>query len=200
MKISAIDVTHITSRPGDYPGEELAEIAFLGRSNVGKSSLINSLVNRKKLARTSKTPGRTRAIHWYRVTGSATSCFFVDLPGYGYANVPRKVREGEWAALIETYLGSRRPLELAIQLLDIRRQRPTDLDMRMIEWIRANDLPVAYVLTKADKLSRSRRAGAVRSFADALDLRRDERQPIPYSAVSGEGKPLLWAAIDSRLP
>lgn len=198
MKIKHIEPTHITSRPGEYPAAVLPEIAFLGRSNVGKSSLINSLVNRKGLARTSKTPGRTRAIHWYRLVGDGAECYFVDLPGYGFANVPRKVREGEWARLIETYLHSERPLVLAIQLLDIRRDGPTELDEKMIDWLRYRGIPTAYVLTKADKLSRSRRAQAVRVFARNLQLPA-EIPPIPYSANTGEGKVELWSRIDASL-
>jgi GTP-binding protein len=195
VKIQQIDATHITTRPGDYPGEALAEIAFLGRSNVGKSSLINSLVNRRKLARTSKAPGRTRAIHWYRIAGGGRQCFFVDLPGYGYARVSRKIREEEWAELIETYLESHRRLVLAIQLLDIRRDGPTDLDWQMIEWLRRREVPIAYVLTKADKLGRSKRAQATDMFCNELGLPAAS-PPIAYSAVSGEGKTQLWSIVD----
>lgn len=195
MKIQRIDATHVTTRPGDYPGEHLPEVAFLGRSNVGKSSLINSLVNRKKLARTSKEPGRTRAIHWYRLEGDGRSCFLVDLPGYGYARVSRRVREEEWAELIETYLESQRPLVLAIQLLDIRRDGPTELDWQMIDWLRRREIPTAFVLTKADKLGRGKRAQAVSMFARELGLPASS-PPIAYSAVSGDGRPQLWSVID----
>lgn len=198
VKISKIEVVHTTSQPGNYPGDVAPEVAFLGRSNVGKSSLINSLVNRRKLARTSKAPGRTRAIHWYGLAGGGLRCLFVDLPGYGYARVPRQVREQEWARLIETYLRSDRPLALAIQLLDIRRDGPTDLDLQMIEWLRASGIPIVYVLTKADKLSRSRRAQATGHFARCLELA-PEDPPIPYSAVSGEGKVQLWMRIDESI-
>lgn len=198
MKLTEIQQPHTTTRPGEYPAESLPEIAFLGRSNVGKSSLLNSLVKRKNLARTSKTPGRTRAIHWYRIGGDLGRCFFVDLPGYGFARVPRKVREGEWAKLIETYLYSKRNIVLAIQLLDIRRDGPTDLDLRMIEWLAANDQPTTFVLTKADKLSRSRRTLAQQQFASILETPAD-REPIPYSAITGEGRTELWSRIDTAL-
>lgn len=198
VKIKQIEAAHMSREPGDYPSAALPEVAFLGRSNVGKSSLINSLVNRKALARTSKTPGRTRAIHWYRISGQGMACFFVDLPGYGYANVPAKVRKEEWGRLIETYLHSMRPLTLAIQLLDIRRDGPTELDAQMIAWLRSTRTPTTYVLTKSDKLSRSRRARAVREFASELGLS-DEDLPIPYSAKNGEGKSELWSRIDSSI-
>jgi GTP-binding protein len=198
VKIQDVRPEFTTSRPGDYPSDALPEIAFLGRSNVGKSSLINSLLNRKRLARTSKAPGRTRAIHWYRVEGSGQRCHFVDLPGYGYARVPRRVREHEWAALIETYLRSKQPMAVAIQLLDIRREGPTTLDEQMIEWLRANERPTTYVLTKADKLSRSRRARAAQLFARKLQLP-DGIRPIPYSTVTGEGRAELWSVLDSHI-
>jgi GTP-binding protein len=198
VKIKQIEPLHIASKPGNYPALIAPEIAFLGRSNVGKSSLINSLVNRKALARTSKAPGRTRAIHWYRLEGDGEECLFVDLPGYGYARVAREIRETEWAKLIETYLHSDRPLCLAVQLLDIRRDGPTPLDEQMIAWLRSRELPAVYVLTKADKLSRLRRAEAVRTFARKLGLRSHE-QPIAYSATTGEGKPELWSWIDAGI-
>lgn len=198
MKLKDIQQPHTTTRPGDYPPLDLPEIAFLGRSNVGKSSLLNSLVKRKNLARTSKTPGRTRAIHWYEVTGDLGGCFFVDLPGYGFARVPRQVREGEWAKLIETYLYSDRRIVLAIQLLDIRRDGPTDLDLQMIDWLRANEQPTAFVLTKADKLSRSKRAQALQLFARALGTPPDA-PPILYSAITGDGRTELWSRIDNAL-
>lgn len=198
MKIQRIDANFVTSRPGDFPPEPLPEIAFLGRSNVGKSSLINSLVNRRKLARTSKDPGRTRAIHWYRLTGEGGSCYFVDLPGYGYARVSRQVREEEWAELIQTYLETTTSLVLAVQLLDIRRDGPTDLDRQLIEWLRRRELPTTYVLTKSDKLPRGRRATAVRDFARALDVPMS-KPPIEYSAVTGDGRARLWSLIDQRV-
>lgn len=198
MRIKQIELLHVASRPGDYPALVVPEVAFLGRSNVGKSSLINSLVNRRSLARTSKAPGRTRAIYWYHLLGEGAECLIVDLPGYGYARVAREVREAEWARLIETYLHSTRPLGLAMQLLDIRRDGPTPLDEQMIEWLRDRGLPTLYVLTKADKLSRSRRAVAVRAFARHLALSGDET-PIAYSAVTGEGKQELWSRIDASI-
>jgi len=137
VKIQNIERTLRSRRPGEYPGEHLPEIAFLGRSNVGKSSLINSLLGRKKVAATSRTPGKTRAIDWFRLDGgSANNCFFVDLTGYGYAKVPKKIRQEVWAQLIYTYLSSDRPLVLALQLLDIRRDGPTELDTEMISWLR----------------------------------------------------------------
>ena len=120
MKIHNIERTLRTRNAGHYPDEYLPEIVFIGRANVGKSSLINSLLSRKKLAATSRTPGKTRAIDWFRIDrGGRANCFFVDLPGYGFAKVPKKIREEAWARLIDTYLGSDRPMVIALQLLDM---------------------------------------------------------------------------------
>ncbi len=198
MKIQDITVGHTTTRPGDFPDEAIPEIAFLGRSNVGKSSLINSLTQRRKLARTSKSPGRTQAIRCFRIAGDVATCFFVDLPGYGYAKVSRQIREQQWGRLIATYLQDSPNLLVGIQLLDIRRDGPTKLDWQMIEWSRASEVPTIYVLTKSDKLSRNRRAQAVQKFARALELPGGEK-PIPYSAVTGDGRAELWAALDDLL-
>lgn len=198
VKINDIERTLRSTRPGQYPDEYLPEVAFIGRSNVGKSSLINSLVPRKKLAATSRTPGKTRAIDWFRLERGAASCFFVDLPGYGFAKVPKKIREEAWARLIDTYLESDRPLVLALQLLDMRRDGPTALDGQMIDWLRETRVPHAFVLTKADKIKRSRRATSLKTFERALQT--DENHPlITYSAVTGEGKRALWSLIDQRV-
>lgn len=198
MRIRDIQAIYRAQQPGDYPESGLPEIAFLGRSNVGKSSLINSLVNRKRLAATSRTPGKTRSIHWYRIDGDGSSCLFVDLPGYGFAKVSKKMREELWASLIDTYLTSQRPLVLAVQLLDMRRDGPTDLDRQMIAWLEEVRVPHVFVLTKADKIKRSQRRRALQKFRDVLDGE-EGREPIPFSAVDGEGKPELWSAIDRSL-
>jgi GTP-binding protein len=198
VKIQDITVGHTTTRAGDFPDEAIPEIAFLGRSNVGKSSLINSLTQRRKLARTSKAPGRTQAIRCFRIAGDVATCFFVDLPGYGYAKVSRKMREEQWGKLISTYLQRSPNLLVGIQLLDIRRDGPTKLDWQMIEWSRASEVPTLYVLTKADKLGKNKRAQAVQAFTKALDLPRGEK-PFPYSAVTGAGRAELWDALDDLL-
>lgn len=199
MKIKNIERTLRSRKPGEYPEEFLPEIAFVGRSNVGKSTLINSLVGRKKVAATSRTPGKTRAIDWFRLERpGAVDCFLVDLPGYGFAKVPKKVREEAWARLIDTYLESERPLVLVLQLLDMRRDGPTALDDQMIGWLRETGVPHGFVLTKADKLKQSKKSAAAKTFKQALDT--DEDHPmISYSAVTGEGKRELWSLIDRRI-
>tara|TARA_B100000745_G_scaffold254561_1_gene176995 strand:- start:921 stop:1580 length:660 start_codon:yes stop_codon:yes gene_type:complete len=199
VKIHNIERTLRTRNAGHYPDEYLPEIAFIGRSNVGKSSLINSLLSRKKIAATSRTPGKTRAIDWFRIDrGGRANCFFVDLPGYGFAKVPQKVREEAWARLIDTYLESDRPLVLALQLLDMRRLGPTKLDEQMITWLRQTRLPHAFILTKADKLKRSNKLGAMKKFEVSLK-NADDYPLISYSAVTGEGKNELWSLINQSI-
>jgi len=197
VKIRNIERILRTRNAGHYPDEVLPEVAFIGRSNVGKSSLINSLLSRKKLAATSRTPGKTRAIDWFRIDrGGVANLFFVDLPGYGFAKVPKRVREEAWAKLIDTYLDSGRPLVLALQLLDMRRNGPTPLDDQMITWLRETGVPHAFVLTKSDKIKPSKKPAALKAFTKAL---KDENYPlIPYSAVTGEGKRELWSLINQR--
>ena len=198
MKVRSIEFALRSTRPGEYPAERLPEIAFVGRSNVGKSSLINSLLGRKNVAKTSRTPGKTRSIDWFRIEGGTGACYFVDLPGYGFAKVPKRVREENWATLIDTYLTAKQSLRLTLQLLDIRRDGPTKLDAQMIDWLRETKTPHTFVLTKSDKLKRGKRLAAVRNFAAVLQTANDN-PPIPYSAVSGEGRRELWSLVDQRL-
>ena len=137
-------------RPGQYPGTGIPEVAFAGRSNVGKSSLINSLLMRKKLVRTSRTPGRTQLINFFNIN---KSFMFVDLPGYGYAKAPQNLR-ASWGPMIETYLDSRENLRGIVQIMDLRHPPMPD-DIILWAWLKGKKIPAIPVLTKADKLSRS---------------------------------------------
>lgn len=161
----------------------------MGRSNVGKSSLLNTLLRRRNFARTSRTPGRTRALHYYRI---GDRCYFVDLPGYGYAAVPEEVRRG-WSPMIERYLGSSPHLAGVLCLVDGRRP-PTELDRRMIGWLAGRDLPTLVVLTKADKVARGRRAAQLAETAAGLGLDRD--QVVWFSAHTGEGREAVLGAVE----
>ena len=175
------------SGPEDFPKEEYPEIAFLGRSNVGKSSLINALVGQKKLAFTSNKPGCTQAINFYRVGGSR---YFVDLPGY--ARVPEEIRL-EWKKLIESYLLGRQALELSVLVLDARRGwMEKDLDLK--RWLEVHQKPFLVVATKMDKLNQSEKQ---RSLAQ---LRKNADEPMLCSAQTGRGVREIWQAITMTRP
>jgi GTP-binding protein len=170
-------------------------VAFLGRSNVGKSSLLNRLVPRKGLARISSTPGKTRLLHWYRVTRRERELWLVDLPGYGYAKVSRRERE-KWQPLVESYLGARPSLRAAVLLQDLRRDWSEDESL-LVDWLREREVPVLVALTKCDKLKPMRRAARVRALKDATGLPRAD--VLPTSAQGGMGMEELWEAIFARL-
>jgi len=175
--------------PGDkYPPGRYTEVAFAGRSNVGKSSLINTLVNRKGLARISSTPGKTQSINFYLVNRSIC---LVDLPGYGYAKVPKQMRK-QWSPLIEDYCRKRKNLRGVVIIIDAR-IGPTPLDISLIQWLRGLALPALIVLTKADKLSKNKMAQAMRQTAAILSL--DPEQICLFSAHTGQRKKELWQGI-----
>lgn len=175
------------ARPELFPAESLPEIAFLGRSNVGKSSLINCLVDKKGLARTSSTPGCTQAIQFYRVAGKWC---FADLPGYGYAKVPRWQAQA-WKPLVESYLRDRRALCLCILVLDARRGW-MEMDLELKEWLEYWRRPYIVVATKIDKLKTQ--SERVQSLA-ALRTGGQDRMPLTFSAVTGQGVREIWQAI-----
>jgi GTP-binding protein len=173
---------------GWRPESTLPEIAFAGRSNVGKSSLINRLVNRKKLARVSNTPGRTRQINFFRVNDDFV---LVDLPGYGYAKISKEARAA-WKPLIESYLKGSAQLRGIVQLLDARHD-PTRDDLQMLEFLADTGIPTVVVATKTDKLPRSQVAERVRQIAQLAGV--DGEQVIAFSAVTGAGRAELAEAI-----
>jgi GTP-binding protein len=177
---------------GWRPESTLPEIAFAGRSNVGKSSLLNRLVGRKKLALVSRTPGRTRQINFFRVNDRFV---LADLPGYGYARVSKE-RKTEWRPLLEKYIGKTSQLAGVVQLLDMRRE-PSEDDVAMLDFLAHLGMPTIVVLTKSDKLSRKAAADRADSIARSLLL--DPEQTIPFSAVTGEGRDELASAIVSAV-
>jgi GTP-binding protein len=178
----------MASAGGWRPDSTLPEVAFAGRSNVGKSSLINRLVNRKKLARVSNTPGRTREINFFRVNDDFV---LVDLPGYGYAKISKETRAA-WRPLIEGYLRGSPQLRGIVQLLDARHD-PTRDDLEMLEFLAALEVPTIIVATKTDKLPRAHVPGRVRELAQAAGVSED--QLIPFSATTGAGRVELAEAI-----
>jgi GTP-binding protein len=189
MKVLSAEFVLSATKPAHYPQAVLPEVAFAGRSNVGKSSLINTLVKRKGLARTSNTPGRTQEINFFTVNNRFA---FIDLPGYGYAKVPEKIRNN-WGPMIEAYLSGRETLRLVVLILDIRRD-PSPEDRQLIGWLQFYRLPVLIVLTKIDKVSRNQLADRKRRIGEELGLS-STMQPVPFSAKTGEGKDLLWREI-----
>ena len=181
-----------TADPHDPPDPAHPEIAFVGRSNVGKSSLLNALTRRKKLAFTSRTPGKTQTINYFLVDDAF---YFVDLPGYGYARVPEAVRRS-WQPMIERYLDESERLRGVVALVD-GRHPPTRLDRRMVEWLSARSLPTLVVLTKADRVARTRREGRFHEAVEALGL--DPEQALWFSSRTGEGREDLVDALRDLL-
>jgi GTP-binding protein len=181
--------------PDGFPRGGLPEVAFLGRSNVGKSSLLNRLAGRKRLAFASSKPGTTRLLHFYRVERGGRPVVLVDLPGYGFARVSRGERAA-WRALVEGYLEERAPLRACVLLQDVRRDLDED-ETLLLAWLRERDIAAVAALTKCDKLSANERRTRVGRLAAALDLPRE--RIVATSAESGAGVAELWKAIEPLL-
>jgi GTP-binding protein len=182
----------MASAGGWRPEPSLPEVAFAGRSNVGKSSLLNRLIHRKKFARVSNTPGRTREINFFKVNDAF---IFVDLPGYGYAKISKEKR-AEWKPLIEGYLKHSPQLRGIVHLLDVRHD-PTNDDRQMLDFLGELGVPTVVVLTKIDKLTKAERARRIKEVSLTLELEQD--QVIPFSASTAEGRDDLAEAIESLL-
>jgi len=187
MKIQTAEFMLGVADLKQLPREGLPEIALGGRSNVGKSSMLNKLTGRRKLARISRTPGKTRELNLYKIDNQL---IIVDLPGYGFAKVPDRVKE-KWGQLVESYLNSREELAAIVQLVDARRP-PTGDDIQMYEWIRHYQVPSLIAVTKVDKIPRGKRAAALRSVQELLEP--DETTPVVFfSGETGEGSKELLA-------
>jgi GTP-binding protein len=184
MKVTDVCFVKSVYHLQDLPKPVLPEFAFSGRSNVGKSSLINTLLNRKGFAKTSATPGRTQSINFMEI--NKTFCF-VDLPGYGYANVPLSVRK-KWLPLIEGYLQDRSTLRLVIIIGDIRRE-PQEEEMLYAAWLNQNGIPLMIVLTKIDKVTKQQQIKSLKLWKNRLGI---EGEIILFSAATGEGKDRIW--------
>ena len=196
MKVLSAELVAVAAARDGFPRAGSPEVAFLGRSNVGKSSLLNRLVQRRRLARTSRTPGKTRLVCWYRVERPGHELLLVDLPGYGYAKVSKAERR-RWKELVESYLVGRDALRAAVLLQDLRRDLSED-EALLLEWLAERDVPAVLALTKIDKLKPMRRAQRVRRLAAAVDLPRE--RVVATSAETGLGIPDLWRAIDALVP
>ena len=176
-----------------YPPPDRPEIAFAGKSNVGKSSLINVLVNNKKMARTSSTPGRTQAINFFEM---GARMYLVDLPGYGFARVPPKVKKS-WGKMVESYLRNRNNLKALVVILDIRRN-PSSGDMDLLGWLNQYGIDAIIVLTKADKLSRQKCSARAKEISKVLEKISPER-PTIFSPRTRDGSDEIWKRIEKAI-
>jgi GTP-binding protein len=188
--ISAARFVKSARQPDDFPRDRRPEIVFCGRSNIGKSSLLNALTNSRGLARTSSSPGRTQLINFFLVN---ERMYFVDLPGYGYAKVPKAVKES-WGQMIEGYLGNRPQLKLAILLVDSR-MPPTESDILMKRWLDHYQIPNTVVLTKTDKISRNQLNQALRVGAQKLN----SKEIIAFSAVTTLGRDKILQRVEAAI-
>ncbi len=189
MKIKKAELETVCGPSSTLPDNSLAEIAFAGRSNVGKSSLLNGLLNRKKLARTSSNPGKTQTINFYNVNDKM---YFVDLPGYGFANVPKSQRV-KWGQMINNYLDSSKILKGILLLVDIRHD-PTKNDKMMYDWIKQRDIKCIIVATKLDKIKRSQLNKQLAAIRKVLGIRGEDKL-IPFSAMTKSGKEEILSEI-----
>ncbi|MCM1288253.1 MAG: ribosome biogenesis GTP-binding protein YihA/YsxC [Clostridium sp.] len=193
MIIKSAELETLCGITSKLPDNSLPEIAFAGKSNVGKSSLINGLLNRKALARTSSSPGKTQTINFYNIN---KELYFVDLPGYGYAKVSKELRD-KWGKMIDRYLHSSKQLRAVFLLVDIR-HAPGENDKTMYDWIIASGYKPIIICTKLDKIKRSQQAKNVKLIKDTLQVVSGTKI-IPFSAVSKQGKEDIWGFIQEAI-
>jgi len=190
MKISSASFTKSVFKQTDLPRDSLPEVAFMGRSNVGKSSLINSLLGIRGLARTSGTPGRTQSLNFFLINNRFN---FVDLPGFGYARVPKNIK-ATWEEMVTGYLANRSQLVLSIHIVDSRHE-PTKLDLQLHDWLKHSAKPRLIVATKSDKLSNNE----LRESLSRVNRMFDEDSVVAYSAKTGRGRDQVWQMIEKAL-
>ncbi len=189
MKVTKAELARVAVKPDQYPTTRLPEIALSGRSNVGKSSFINKMINRKGLARTSQKPGKTQTLNFYEIN---EQIYFVDVPGYGFAKVPKSEREA-WGKMIETYLQDRDELKAVVQIVDLRHPPSAD-DKMMYQWLKHFDIPVIIVATKSDKIPKGKWQKHVKVISK--DLEKIESDPIMlFSSETAQGKEEIWRKI-----
>jgi len=192
MIIKSAEFVKSAVKPSHYPSEAFPEIAFAGRSNVGKSSLINTLLNRKRLVKISSTPGRTQLINFFNINHVFT---LVDLPGYGYARVPDSVRKS-WGPMVETYLSTRKTLKGVVLIMDIRRI-PRIEELNFIDWLNDYSIPSILVLTKTDKLSKVKQTKQLVNVSEVLAV--EKRDLILFSSKSRLGKDAVWDDLEKLI-
>lgn len=193
MIIKSVNLERVCGVTSKLPENQLAEFAFAGKSNVGKSSLINGLMNRKSLARTSSKPGKTQTINYYNIN---EQMYFVDLPGYGYATANEQVKM-QWGKLIEDYLHQSKKIKAVFLLIDIR-HAPSENDCIMYDWIVERGYKPIIIATKLDKIKRSQAAKQIRLIEDTLQTE-DDTIVIPYSSLSKQGREDIYALLDKML-
>ncbi|EAD1351243.1 YihA family ribosome biogenesis GTP-binding protein [Listeria monocytogenes] len=189
MDVNNVELIISAVRPEQYPETDLPEYALAGRSNVGKSSFINTMIRRKSMARISQKPGKTQTLNFYKIE---EALFFVDVPGYGFAKVSKTERE-KWGVMIETYITSREQLRGVIQIVDLR-HKPTEDDRMMYEFLKYYDIPVIVVATKADKISRSKWQKNAKIVRETLDFDPDDKFVL-FSSETKMGKDEAWQFI-----
>lgn len=202
MKIRAVEFVKSAVKPAQYPEYDFPEIAFAGRSNVGKSSLINTLINRKDMVKTSSRPGCTQLINFFLVNddvsrgeASDEALSLVDLPGYGYAKVSKKIR-AQWQPMVENYVGTRDNLLGLVLLMDIRRD-PGKEELDMVRWLETKQMPCLLVLTKADKLSKTKQLKQLDTACTAFN--RDRNGIVLFSAKTRQGRQTIWDEIQNLI-
>lgn len=193
MKVNHAEFTISAVEPKQYPAENLPEIALAGRSNVGKSSFINKMINRKALARTSSKPGKTQTLNYYYINNFF---YFVDVPGYGYAKVSKTEREA-WGKMMETYFSQREPLRATILVVDIR-HKPSNDDVMMYDFLKHYQIPVIIIATKLDKIKKGQVSKQVNLVKQTLGVEPGD-QVIPFSSETAQGKDTAWQVIQSYL-
>ena len=193
MKVNNAEIVISAVSQKQYPGDRLPEIALSGRQNVGKSSFINKLINRKNLARTSSKPGKTQTLNFYKIN---EVFYFVDVPGYGYAKVSKKERE-KWGVMMEEYFETRETLKAVLLITDVRHE-PTNDDIQMYHFLKHYDLRVIIVATKLDKVPKNTRASHVKRTKKALEMD-EEDHLLPFSSETGEGKEEAWRLLSQYI-
>jgi GTP-binding protein len=192
MKVTQAEFVISAVGPNQYPNDALPEVALAGRSNVGKSSLINRLIQRKNLARTSSKPGKTQTLNYYRIN---EQLYFVDLPGYGFARVSKE-QKAQWGRMIEEYLSKRDVLKTVVQVIDLRHP-PSKDDQAMYDWLKHYDIPVIIAATKADKIPRGKWQKHLKEVKETLRVEEGDSLVL-FSSELGEGKDILWGEILKR--
>lgn len=193
MKVTQAEIVISAVKPEQYPSELLPEFALAGRSNVGKSSFINKMINRKNLARTSSKPGKTQTLNFYLINEMV---HFVDVPGYGFAKVPKSERDA-WGRMMETYLTSREQLRAVLQIVDLRHP-PSKDDVTMYEYLKHYELPVVVIATKADKIPKGKWQKHLKVIRETLGMEKED-ELILFSSETGQGKDEVWGMLQKRM-